>query len=187
MIKMKQLAIYLPVTMLVFLFSVESNAFGGIPTLDGFVDDGVEFKIAFPPLGSVERNDVDYYWQGSRENEISKENYESYVDKKAEDLQKGDPQAFKTYANAPVREIKSETKVKLGWDVGLMSIYRKWSSTNETIIDADQAAYFKLQEQGYDPLPSYLRWPLESSITTNVNTCTEFNYVSLSADSLLCN
>ena len=91
------------------LFSLESNAFEGISNaFDGAVDVGVEFKLAFPPLGSVERNSVDSYWQGSRENEISKGDYELYVREKMEDLQKGDPQAIQVLRKCSCTGIRGE-------------------------------------------------------------------------------
>ena len=70
----------------------------------------------------------------------------------------------------------------LGFSVGLMSMQRTWSLTDESIFYADQDAYLRLQEQGHDPIPNYL----QPSTTPDFNMCTEFQYLSLPADSSLC-
>ena len=94
-------------------FLHQANAFDG-----AVIGDGSEFRLDIPPLGSVEINNANSYWQGSQENVIYRNDYESYVDRKMEKLQQGDPDAFKSLVNSPVRETREETKLKLGFSIG---------------------------------------------------------------------
>ncbi len=134
--------------------SNQVNAFDGV-----VVEGGSEIRLAFPPLGSIENNTANSYWQGTQDNSISQRDYEAYVDGKTERLKQGDPDAFKTLASTPIRETRENTKLMLGWTIDWndveFSAHRTWLWNNETSIDADQDAFYRMQEQGYDLQPIY--------------------------------
>lgn len=161
-----------------FSLSNQVNAFDGV-----VVEGGSEIRLAFPPLGSIEKITATSHWQGTQDNVVSQNDYESYVDGKMEKLKQGDPESFKSLASTPVRETREKTKLKLGlnteWNVVEFSAHRTWLWKNETSIDADQDAYFRLQEQGYGLQPIYdteefnLNEILDFSTTENDNMCME--------------
>ena len=67
---------------------------------------------------------------------------------------------------------------------------RTWLWANEMSIDADRDAFFRLQEQGYDLLPTFYTEDskiIDFSSTEGIKMCTDYHYASVPADSLMCN
>ena len=168
---LKNRIFFVAVALACFMFSQKTSAFDGIPT------EGTEFSgdvFGIVEIKSVTKNN---YWSGDPDNTISSSIYNSFVTEKMEELRAGNPDAFISLKNSPVKETHQSTDLKFGIDFSEFGVsflaFRTWSWISDRHIDADADALFRITEElGRSPKPkSMLSFDLGTIIGDDLPDC----------------